>query len=59
MRGAFRLIFLGAGGDVEKRAQDARAKWPAVREVAEIADFILADHKQPLALARRRGGADD
>ena len=58
MRATFRLIFRGAEGDVEKRAQDAKAKWPDVREVAEIADFILADHKQPLALARRRG-ADD
>ncbi|HEY4943914.1 MAG TPA: acyl-ACP--UDP-N-acetylglucosamine O-acyltransferase [Rhizomicrobium sp.] len=59
MRGAFRLIFRGAGGDVEKRAHDAKAKWPQVHEVAEIADFILADHKQQLALARRRGAADD
>jgi len=58
MRATFRLIFRGAEGDVEKRATDAKAKWPDVREVAEIADFILADHKQPLALARRRG-ADD
>ena len=59
LRAAFRLIFRGAEGDVAKRAQDAKAKWPNVREVAEIADFILADAKQPLALARRRGGADD
>ncbi len=59
MRGAFRLIFRGAEGDVARRAHDAKAKWPDVREVAEIADFILADAKQPLALYRRRGGADD
>ncbi|MEJ0025967.1 MAG: acyl-ACP--UDP-N-acetylglucosamine O-acyltransferase [Rhizomicrobium sp.] len=59
LRAAFRLIFKGADGDVEKRARDAKAKWPEVREVAEIADFILADAKQPLALYRRRGGADD
>ncbi|MEI9992193.1 MAG: acyl-ACP--UDP-N-acetylglucosamine O-acyltransferase [Rhizomicrobium sp.] len=59
MRAAFRLIFKGAEGDVEKRARDAKLKWPNVREVAEIADFILADHKQPLALYRRRGGAED
>ena len=59
LRGAFRLIFRGAEGDVEKRARDAKSKWPDVREIAEIADFILADAKQPLALARRRGGADD
>jgi hypothetical protein len=26
-----------------------------VKEVGEIADFILADAKQPLCLARRRG----
>ena len=55
MRAAFRLIFRGGGGDVESRARDARARWPDVREVAEIADFVLADAKQPLALARRRG----
>ena len=59
MRGAFRLIFLGAGGDVGKRAEEAKATWPAVAQVAEIADFILVEHKQPLALARRRAGADD
>jgi UDP-N-acetylglucosamine acyltransferase len=58
MRAAFRLIFRGAEGDVARRAADAKAKWPDVKEVAEIADFILAEHKQPLALARRRG-ADD
>lgn len=58
MRGAFRLIFRGAGGDVEHRARDAREKWADVAEVVEIADFILADHKQPLALARRRGDED-
>jgi UDP-N-acetylglucosamine acyltransferase len=59
MRAAFRLIFIGTGGDVEKRAGDAKAKWSGVREVAEIADFILADRKQPLALYRRRAGAGD
>ena len=58
MRAAFRLIFLGAGGDVETRAQDAKAKWPDVAQVGEMADFVLADRKQPLALARRRA-ADD
>ncbi len=58
MRAAFRLIFLGTGGDVETRAAEVRANWPDVAQVVEIADFVLADHKQPLALARRRG-ADD
>jgi UDP-N-acetylglucosamine acyltransferase len=58
MRAAFRLIFAGAEGDVAKRARDAKERWPAVPEVAEIADFILADRKQPLALYRRRAGDD-
>ena len=38
------------------RAREARARWPDVTEVGEIVDFILADAKQPLCLARRRGG---
>jgi hypothetical protein len=49
------LIFYGHGGSIETRAQDARVRWPDVKEVTEIVDFILADAKQPLCLARRRG----
>ena len=58
MRGAFRTIFLEAGGSLDDRARAAKDKWPGVVQVAEIADFILADHKQP-HLPRpqtRRGG---
>jgi UDP-N-acetylglucosamine acyltransferase len=55
LRGAFRSIFYGVHGSLSDRARDAKAKWPAVTEVAELADFILADAKQPLCLARRRG----
>jgi UDP-N-acetylglucosamine acyltransferase len=55
MRGTFRLVFYGRDGSVESRAREARARWPEVKEVDEIADFILADAKQPLCLARRRG----
>ncbi len=56
MRGTFRLVFHGADGSIETRARAARARWPDVKEVGEIVDFILADAKQPLCLARRRGG---
>jgi UDP-N-acetylglucosamine acyltransferase len=59
MRGAFRLIFRESGGDVESRAHRAKEKWSGVPQVAEIADFILAGHKQPLALLRRRGADTD
>ena len=56
MRGAFRAIFYGKGGDIPSRAREARARWPDVAQVGEIVDFILADAKQPLCTARRRGG---
>jgi UDP-N-acetylglucosamine acyltransferase len=59
MRGAFRAIFYGTEGSIGSRAGDARARWPEVKEVGEIVDFILADAKQPLCLARRRFGGSD
>jgi UDP-N-acetylglucosamine acyltransferase len=59
MRGAFRLIFLGREGSIDSRAQQAKARWPEVKEVGEIVDFVLADAKQPLCLARRRFGGSD
>ena len=55
MRGAFRSIFYGETGSVGSRARDARAQWPGVKEVGEMVDFILAESKQELCLARRRG----
>jgi UDP-N-acetylglucosamine acyltransferase len=58
LRGAFRSIFYGADGSIESRAIAARAQWPDVAEIGEIVDFILADAKQPLCLARRRGDAE-
>src|SRR6202012_2115087 len=58
MRGAFRAIFYGKEGSIESRAPAARARWPEVAEVGEMVDFILADAKQPLCLARRRGEAE-
>jgi UDP-N-acetylglucosamine acyltransferase len=58
MRGAFRAIFYGKGGGIESRAKEAKARWPDVAEVGEIVDFILADAKQPLCLARRRGESE-
>ena len=55
LRGAFRLIFYGKDGNVADRAREARNRWPDVPQVAEVVDFILADAKQELCLARRRG----
>jgi UDP-N-acetylglucosamine acyltransferase len=55
LRGAFRAIFYGEDGSIGSRARDARARWPDAREVGEMVDFILADSKQELCLARRRG----
>jgi UDP-N-acetylglucosamine acyltransferase len=56
MRATFRAVFLAAdGGLVADRARAARARYPDMPEVGEIADFILADAKQELCLARRRG----
>ena len=59
MRATFRSIFLGHGGSIETRAREAKARWPDVKEVAEIVDFVLADAKQPLCLARRRFGTEE
>jgi UDP-N-acetylglucosamine acyltransferase len=56
LRGAFRAIFYGKSGDIQARAREAGARWPDVREVGEVVDFILADAHQPLCTARRRGG---
>jgi UDP-N-acetylglucosamine acyltransferase len=58
MRGAFRSIFHGKGGSIESRAGEAKTRWPDIKEVGEIVDFILADAKQPLCLARRRGESE-
>jgi UDP-N-acetylglucosamine acyltransferase len=57
MRATFRAVFYGDGGGMTMRARAAKAQFPGVAEVAEIADFILADAKQELCLARRRGEA--
>ena len=56
MRDTFRSVFYGQGGSVADRASAAKQKHAGVAEVAEIVDFILADAKQELCLARRRGG---
>ncbi len=55
MRATFRSVFYGSGGGISDRARAARDKYPDVAEVAEIVDFILAESKQELCLARRRG----
>ena len=57
MRATFRAVFYGSSGGMADRARAAKAQFPGVVEVAEIADFILADAKQELCLARRRGDA--
>jgi UDP-N-acetylglucosamine acyltransferase len=58
MRATFREVFYGAGGSVAERACAARARFAGVAEVAEMTDFILAEAKQELCLARRRGAAE-
>jgi UDP-N-acetylglucosamine acyltransferase len=55
MRATFRSVFYGSGGSMADRARAARDKYPGVAEVAEMADFILAESRQELCLARRRG----
>jgi UDP-N-acetylglucosamine acyltransferase len=56
MRATFRSVFQASeGGSVAERAQAARARFPDLKEVGEIVDFILADANQELCLARRRG----
>ena len=56
MRNTFRSVFHGSGGSLADRAREAKARFAGIAEVAEITDFILADSKQELCLARRRGG---
>ena len=56
LRAAFRHIFYGSGGDVRTRAREAQERWAGVPQVIEVTDFVLADAKQELCLARRRGG---
>ena len=55
MRATFRSVFYGEGGKLADRARAARGKYPDIAEVGEMVDFILADAKQELCLARRRG----
>jgi UDP-N-acetylglucosamine acyltransferase len=55
MRATFRLVFQGEGGRLADRARLARERYPDMTEVAEMVDFILADARQELCLARRRG----
>jgi UDP-N-acetylglucosamine acyltransferase len=58
MRATFRLVFYGEGGKLADRARSARDCYPDVAEVGEMVDFILADAKQELCLARRRGAQE-
>jgi UDP-N-acetylglucosamine acyltransferase len=55
MRATFRSVFYGEGGKLADRARAARHRFPDVAEVGEMTDFILADARQELCLARRRG----
>lgn len=55
MRHTFRAVFYGEGGSIADRARQAKDRFAGIGEVAEIADFILADARQELCLARRRG----
>ena len=58
MRATFREIFYGSGSPIPDRARAAKAKYAGIAEVAEMTDFVLADSKQDLCLARRRGAAE-
>jgi UDP-N-acetylglucosamine acyltransferase len=58
LRGAFRQIFYGRGGDIKSRAAEVKAHTPDITEVGEVADFILAPAKQPLCTARRRSESE-
>jgi UDP-N-acetylglucosamine acyltransferase len=55
MRATFRSVFYGSAGGIADRAREAKAQFSGIVEVAEIVDFILAESKQELCLARRRG----
>ena len=57
LRATFRSVFYGSGSGLADRARAAKEKFAGIAEVAEIADFILADARQELCLARRRGDA--
>lgn len=56
LRGAYRHVFYGTSGSIALRAREVFDRWTDVAEVREFAEFILADAKQELCLARRRGG---
>lgn len=58
MRATFRSVFYGSNGSLPDRARAAKERFAGIAEVAEIADFILADAKQDVCLARRRGAAE-
>ena len=55
LRGAFRAIFYGKDGSIPDRTRAAKARWPGIAEIGEIAAFILAEARQPLCTARCRG----
>ena len=59
LRGAFRYIFHGRSGSLASRARAALDRWPDAAQVREVVEFILADAKQELCLARRRGTEHD
>jgi len=59
MRAAFRRIFRQDDGSVFDRAAKAKQLWPDVAEVQEIVDFILADAKRPICMARSRAGVTE
>jgi len=59
LRAAFRHIFHGREGGIAARAREAFERWADVPEVREVAEFILADARQDICLARRRGAELD
>lgn len=59
LRGAYRAIFRDARGKLNDRALAAKKNWVKISEVQELADFVLADAKQSVCTARRKGDADE
>ncbi len=57
IRAAYRMIFLSEDRSVYDRAQSATETWPDIAEIQDIARFILADLKKPIATPLRRRGA--
>lgn len=59
LRAAYRAIFLNEEGSIGDRAKRAGENWGEFPEVQDVVSFILADFKQAICTARRRGSKTD